>query len=177
MYIKMVSTRSNAVKEKEKEPKKSKKDKEPKEPKEPNNYMKKYRKDPEKVYREDRLKRIRAIRSGIITRPSTLQKHNITPTEVNQEREEAGLKKIDEDELEPFPIEFAKTMAMEINRRTKADLIKKAEQAYLKLKESRKELTKTQEETKAKFKGEIVDVPRQNLFEIHQIMDHFVKYS
>jgi hypothetical protein len=158
-------------------PKKSKKDKEPKEPKEPTNYMKKYRKDPEKVYREDRLKRIRAIRSGIIPRPSTLQKYNITPTEVNQEREEAGLKKIDEDELEPYPIESAKTLAMEINRRTKADLIKKAEQAYLKLKENRKELTKTQEETKAKFKGEIMNVPKENLFEIHQVMDHFVQYS
>jgi len=55
----MVSTRSTAVKEKEpKKAKKSKKDKEPKEPKEPTNYMKKYRKDPENVYREDRLKRI-----------------------------------------------------------------------------------------------------------------------
>ena len=66
---------------------------------------------------------------------------------------------------------------MEINRRTKADLIKKAEQAYLKLKENRKELTKTQEETKAKFKGEIMNVPKENLFEIHQVMDHFVQYS
>jgi hypothetical protein len=44
------------------------------------------------------------------------------------------LKKIDEDELEPYPIESAKTLAMEINRKTKAYLIKKAEQAYLKLK-------------------------------------------
>jgi len=87
MYIKMVSTRSNSVKEKEKVPKKSKKDKEPqkpKEPKEPTNYMKKYHNDPEKVYREDRLKRIRAIRAGIIPRPSTLQKYNITSTEFNQ---------------------------------------------------------------------------------------------
>ena len=148
-----------------------------KEPKEPKNYMQEYRKDPEKVYREDRLKRIRAIRSGIIPRPSTLQKYNITPTEVNQEREEAGLKKIDEDELEPYPIESAKTLAMEMNRRTKADLIKKAEQAYLKLKENRKELTKTQEETKEKCKGQIMNVPKENLFEIHQVMDHFVQYS
>jgi len=53
----MVSTRSTAVKEHEpKKTKKGKKDKEPKELKEPTNYMKKYRKDPEKVYREDRLK-------------------------------------------------------------------------------------------------------------------------
>ena len=49
----MVSTPSNSVKEKEneKKPNKSQKDKkpkEPKEPKEPTNYMKKYRKDPEK---------------------------------------------------------------------------------------------------------------------------------
>jgi predicted transcriptional regulator with HTH domain len=129
------------------------------------------------VYREDRLKRIRAIRSGIIPRPSTLQKYNITPTEVNQEREEAGLKKLQEEEIEPYPIELAKTLAMEINRRTKEDLIKKAEQAYLKLKENRKELTKTQEETKEKYKGQIVDVPRESLFEISQIMDHFVQYS
>ena len=106
--------------------------------------MQEYRKDPEKVYREARLKRIRAIRSGIVPRPSTLQNYDITPTEINQEREEAGLKKIDEDELEPYPIESAKTMAMEINRKTKADLIKKAERSYLKLKENRKELTKTQ---------------------------------
>jgi len=70
----MVSTRSNFVKEKEKVPKKSKKDKEPKPKKEPKNYMQKYRKDPDKVYREDRLKIIRAIRSGNIPRPSTLQK-------------------------------------------------------------------------------------------------------
>jgi len=174
-YIKMVSTRSNAIKEKK--PKKSKKSKDPKEPKEPKNYMQEYRKDPKKVYREDRLKRIRAIRSGIIPRPSTLQKYNITPTEVNQEREEAGLKKLDEDELEPYPIESAKTLAMELNRRTKADLIKKAEQAYLKLNENRKELTKTQEETKEKFKGQIMNVPKENLFEIHQIMDHFVQHS
>ena len=101
----------------------------------------------------------------------------MTPTEVNQEREEAGLKKIDEDELEPYPIESAKTLAMEINRKTKADLIKKAEQAYLKLKENRKALTKTQEETKERYKGEIVDVPRENLFEISQVMNHFVQYS
>jgi len=87
------------------------------------------------------------------------------------------LKKLDEEEIEPYPIESAKTLAMEINRKTKEDLIKKAEQAYLKLKENRKELPKTQEETKAKYKGEIVDVPRENLFEIHQIMNHFVKYS
>jgi len=66
----MVSTRSS-VKEKEKMPKKSNKDKEPKKPKEPKDYMKKYRKDPDKVYHEDRLKRIRAIRSGIIPRSST----------------------------------------------------------------------------------------------------------
>jgi len=66
---------------------------------------------------------------------------------------------------------------MEINRRTKADLIKKAEQACLKLKENRKELTKTQEETKAKFKGQTMNVPKENLFEIHQVMDHFVQYS
>ena len=164
----MVSTRSNAIKEKEKEPKKSK---------ESTNYMKIYRKDPEKVYREDRLKRIRAIRSGIIPRASTLQKCNITPTEVNQERQEAGLKAIDEDELEPYPIESAKTLAMEIDRRTTADLIKKAEQAFLKLKENRKELTKTQEETKDKFKGQIMNVPKENLFEINQVMDHFVQYS
>ena len=90
-------------------PKKSKKDKEPKEPKEPTNYMKKCRKDPDAVYREDRLKRLRAIRSGIIPRPSTLQKYNITATEVNQEREEAGLKKLAEDENEPYPIESART--------------------------------------------------------------------
>jgi hypothetical protein len=174
----MVSTRSS-VKEKEKEkvPKKSKKDKEPKKPKEPKNYMQEYRKDPEKVYREDRLKRRRAIRSGIIPRPSTLQKYNITPTEVNQEREEAGLKKLAEDEIEPYPIESAKTLAMEINRKTKADLIKKAEQDYLKLKENRKELTKTQEEIKEKYKGQIVDIPKENLFEISQVMNHFVKYS
>jgi hypothetical protein len=139
--------------------------------------MKKYRKDPDKVYHEDRLKRIRAIRSGIIPRPSTLQKYNLTPTEVNQERQDAGLKAIAEDEIEPYPIESAKTLAMEINRRTKEDLIKKAEQAYLKLKENRKELTKVQEETKEKYKGQIVDVPKENLFEISQIMDHFVKYS
>jgi hypothetical protein len=107
--------------------------------------MKKYREDPENVYREDRLKRIRSIRSGIIPRP-TMQKYQITPTEVNQEREQAGLKKTDEDELEPYPIESAKTIAIEINRKTKADLIKKAEQAYLKLKQNRKELMKTQEE-------------------------------
>jgi hypothetical protein len=50
----MVSTRSNSVKEKEKKPKKSNKDKQPKVPKESANYMKIYRKDPEKVYREDR---------------------------------------------------------------------------------------------------------------------------
>ena len=87
------------------------------------------------------------------------------------------MKKLDEEEIEPYPIESAKTLAMEINRKTKEDLIKKAEQAYLKLKENRKELPKTQEETKAKYKGEIVDVPRENLFEIHQIMNHFVKYS
>ena len=148
----MVSTRSTAVKEKEpKKTKKSKKDKEQKESKESINYMKKCRKDPENVYREDRLKRIRAIRSGIIPRPSTLQKYNITPTEVNQEREEAGLNKIDEDELEPYPIESANTLAMEINRKTKADPMKKAETAYLKLQENRKELTKTQEQTKEKF--------------------------
>ena len=176
----MVSTRSNSVKENEKKPKKSKKDnkpKKPKEPKEPKNYMQEYRKDTEKVYREDRLKRIRAIRSGIIPRPSALQKYNITPTEVNQERQDAGLKAIDEDELEPYPIESAKTLAMEINRRTKEDLIKKAEQSYLKLKENRKELTKTQEETKEKYKGQIVDVAKENLFEISQIMDNFTKYS
>ena len=171
----MVSTR-RSIAVKEKEPKKSNKSKEPKEPKEPTNYKKKYREDPEKVDREDRLKRIRAIRSGIIPRASTLQKYNITPTEVNQEREEAGQKKIDEDELEPYPIESAKTLAMEINWKTKADLIKKAEQAYLKLKGNRQELTKTQEQTKLKYKGEIVDVPRENLFEIHQIMNHFTKY-
>ena len=153
----MVSTRSS-VKEKDKMPKKSNKDKEPKkpkEPKDPTNYMKKYRKDPDAVYREDRLKRLRAIRSGIIPKASTLQKYNITPTEVNQEREEAGLKKLAEDELEPYPIESAKTLAMEINRKTKADLIKKAEQAYLKLKENRKELTKTQNETKEKYKDQM----------------------
>jgi len=175
----MVTTRSS-TKEKDKMPKetkKTKKDKEPKKAKEPKDYMKKYRKDPDKVYHEDRLKRIRAIRSGIIPRPSTLQKYNITPTEVNQEREEAGLKKLAEDELEPYPIESAKTLAMEINRKTKADLIKKAEQAYLKLKENRKELTKGQEETKEKYKDHIVDVPKENLFEISQIMNHFVKYS
>ena len=119
----MVSTRSNFVKEKEKVPKKSKKSKKDTEPKEPTNYMKKYRKDPENVYREDRLKLIRAIRSGIIPRPSTLQKYDITPTEVNQEREEAGPKKLQEEEMEPYPIESAKTLAMEINRRTKEDLI------------------------------------------------------
>jgi len=173
----MVSTRSNSVKENEKKQNKFKKEKKPKEPKEPKNYMQKYRKDPNKVYREDRLKRIRAIRSGIIPRPSTLQKYNITPTEVNQERQEAGLKAIDEDELEPYPIESARTLAMEINRKTKEDLIKKAEKDYLKLKENRKELTKTQEETKEKYKGQIVDVPKENLFEISQIMDHFTKYS
>ena len=106
------------------------------------------------------------IRSGVIPGSTTLQKYNIIPTEVNQEREEAGLKAIDEDELEPYPIESAKTLAMEINRKTKADLIKKAEQAYLKLKENRKELTKVQEETKEKYKGQIVDVPKENLFEI-----------
>ena len=171
----MVSTRSNSVKENEKKPKKSKTDnkpKEPKEPKEPTNYMKKYRKNPDKVYHEYRLKRIRAIRSGIIPRPSTLQKYNITPTEVNQERQEAGLKAIEEDELEPYPIESARTLAMEINRRTKEDLIKKAEKDYLKLKENRKELTKVQEETNEKYKGQIVDVPRENLFEISQLMNH-----
>ena len=157
----MVSTRSNSVKEKEKVPNKSKKDKEPKKPKEPKNYMQKYRKDPDKVYREDRLKRIRAIRSGIIPRPSTLQKYNITPAEINQERQDAGLKKLDETEIEPYPIESARTLAMEINRKTKADLIKTAEQDYLKLKENRKELTKTQEETKEKYKGQIVDVPKE----------------
>ena len=174
----MVSTRSSVKEnEKEKVPKKSKKDKKPKEPKEPKNYMQKYRKDPDKVYREDRLKRIRAIRSGIIPRPSTLQKYNITPAEVNQERQEAGLKKLQEEEIEPYPIESARTLAMEINRKTKADLIKKAEQDYLKLKENRKELTKTQEETKEKCKGQIVDVPKENLFEISQLMNHFVKYS
>jgi len=155
-------------------PNKSKKAKEPKEPK---NYMQEYRKDPEKVYREDRLKRISAIRSGIIPRPSTLQKYNIAPTEVNREREEAGLKKLQEEEIEPYTIESAKTLAMETNRRTKEDLIKKAEQAYLKLKENRKELTKVQEETKEKYKGQIMNVPKENLFEISQIMDHFVKYS
>jgi len=96
---------------------------------------------------------------------------------VNQEREEAGLKKIYEDELEPYPIESAKTLAMQINEKTKDDLIKKAEQAYLKLTENRKELTKIQEETKAKYKGEIVNVPRENLFEITQIINHFVQYS
>jgi len=149
----MVTTRSS-TKEKDKMPKETKKTKKDKEPKEPKDYMKKYRKDPDAVYREDRLKRIRAIRSGIIPRPSTLQKYNITPTEVNQEREEAGLKAIDEDELEPYPIESAKTLAMEINRKTKADLIKRAEQAYLKLKENRKELTKTQNETKEKYKDQ-----------------------
>jgi len=176
----MVSTRSNSVKENEKKPKKSKTDnkpKEPKEPKEPTNYMKKYRKNPEKVYREDRLKRIRAIRSGIIPRPSTLQKYNITPAEVNQEREGAGLKKLQEEEIEPYPIESAKTLAMEINRRTKEDLIEKAEKDYLKLKENRKELTKVQKETKEKYKGQIVDVPKENLFEVSQIMGHFLKYS
>jgi len=172
----MVSTRSS-VKEKDKMPKKSNKDKEPKKPKESTNYMKKYRKDPDKVYREDRLKRIRAIRSGIIPKASTLQKYNITPTEVNQEREEAGLKKLAEDEIEPYPIESARTLAMEINIKTKADLIKKAEQSYLKLKENRKELTKTQNETKEKYKDQIVEVPKENLFEISQIMDHFTKYS
>jgi len=52
MYSEMVSTRSTAVKENEpKKTKKTKKDKEPKQPKEPTNYMKKYRKDPENVYR------------------------------------------------------------------------------------------------------------------------------
>jgi hypothetical protein len=60
-------------------------------------------------------------------------------------------------------------MAMQINLRTKNDLIKKAEHAYLKLKENRKELTKTQEETKEKFKGQIVNVPKENLFEINCI--------
>jgi hypothetical protein len=171
-----VSTRSS-VKEKEKMPKKSNKDKEQKKPKDPTNYMKRYRNDPEKVYREDRLKRLRSIRSGAIPKASTLQKYNITPTEVNQEREEAGLKNLPEEEIEPYPIESARTLAMEINRKTKADLIKKAEQSYLKLKENRKELTKTQEETKEKYKGHIVDVPKENLFEISQIMNHFVKYS
>ena len=68
-------------------------------------------------------------------------------------------------------------MAMQINLRTKNDLIKKAEHAYLKLKENRKELTKTQEETKEKLKGQIMNVPRGNLFEISQVMDHFTKYS
>jgi len=137
----MVSTRSS-TKEEDKMPNKSKKDKKdnepkkPKEPKEPTNYMKKYRKDPDAVYREDRLNRLRAIRSGAIPKASTLQKYNITPTEVNQEREEAGLKKLPEDEIEPYPIESAKTLAMEINRKTKADLIKRAEHAYLKLKET-----------------------------------------
>jgi len=87
----MATTRSDA--EKRNEPKKAKKAKEPKEPKEPQNYMKEYRIDPEKGYREDRLKRIRAIRSGIVPRPSTLHKYLITPTEVNSNREEAGLKK------------------------------------------------------------------------------------
>ena len=85
--------------------------------------MQEYRKDPDKVYSVDRLKRIRAIRSGTVPRPSTLQKCQISPTEVNQEREEAGLKKIDEDELEPYPIESAKTLAMQINKKTKDDLI------------------------------------------------------
>ena len=120
----MVSTRSS-VKEKEKMPKKSNKDKEQKKPKDPTNYMKRYRNDPEKVYREDRLKRLRSIRSGAIPKASTLQKYNITPTEVNQEREEAGLKNLPEEEIEPYPIESARTLAMEINRKTKADLIKK----------------------------------------------------
>jgi hypothetical protein len=94
--------------------------------------MKKYRKDPDAVYREDRLKRLRSIRSGAIPKASTLQKYNITPTEVNQEREEAGLKKLPEEEIEPYPNESARTLAVEINRKTKADLIKKAEQDYLK---------------------------------------------
>jgi len=66
---------------------------------------------------------------------------------------------------------------MEINRKTKADLIKKAEQSYLKLKENRKQLTKVQDETKEKYKGQIVDVPKENLFEISQVMDHFTKCS
>ncbi len=102
----MVTTRSS-TKEKDKMPKetkKTKKDKEPKKAKEPKDYMKKYRKDPDAVYREDRLKRLRAIRSGAIPKASTLQKYNITPTEVNQEREEAGLKELPEDEIEPYPI-------------------------------------------------------------------------
>ena len=159
---------------KDKEPKKAK---EPKEPKDPTNYMKKYRKDPDAVYREDRLKRSRSIRLGAIPKASTLQKYNITPTEVNQEREEAGLKKLPEDEIEPYPIESARTLVMEINRKTKEDLIKKAEKDYLKLKENRKELTKVQEETKEKYTGHIVDIPKENLFEISQIMNHFTKYS
>jgi len=50
-------------------------------------------------------------------------------------------------------------------------------EAYLKLKENRKELTKTQNETKEKYKGQIVDVPKENLFEISQIMNHFTRYS
>jgi hypothetical protein len=111
----MAATRSNAVKPKE-----------PKKAKYPKNYMKRYREDPDKkVYREDRLKRIRAIRSGIVPRPSKLQQYKITPTEVNSNRDEAGLKRKNENELEPYPAESAKTMAMEINRKTKSDLIKK----------------------------------------------------
>ena len=53
----MVTTRSST---KDKMQKTSKKDKEPKKAKkakEPKDYMKKYRKDPDAVYREDRLKR------------------------------------------------------------------------------------------------------------------------
>ncbi len=73
----MVSTRSSTKDKMPKETNKDKKTKESKkakEPKEPTNYMKKYRKDPDAVYREDRLKRLRAIRSGAIPTASTLQK-------------------------------------------------------------------------------------------------------
>ena len=68
-------------------------------------------------------------------------------------------------------------MAMEINRKTKAALIAKAEQDCLQLQANRRDLTKVQEETKEKYKGEIVNVPISDLFEMTQIMNHYVKYS
>lgn len=137
--------------------------------------MRELRKSTDYRRKESIQKMLNKVAKGHVPRPATLAKYypHITLDKVNEIRKEKGFKPIDNPKFQSITTKSIQTLALEINRDTKKEIERLEREKTYKLKESVTRLETEQRKMAEKYKNSMVDVPREELFSVEQIMNYY----
>jgi len=137
--------------------------------------MRELRKSKDYRKKEGMQRILREIAKGVVPRPRSLNKYypHITLEKVNQIRKEKGFPPIDDPKFHSIATKSIQTLALEINDDSKKELERLEREKTYKLKESVDRLETEQQKMKEKYKGKFVDIPREELFHVDQIMNYY----